>query len=271
MTGTIHLVTVVGEHIATLEPMLEHYRALGVDSFFVNLHLSSEDDPVREQVFDITKRFGCGVATVTVGNWRMVQQELYIRQRYEYPDDWFILADQDEFHEYPRVVRDILAECERRGYHSLRGCFVDRIARDGGFPALDKERPLSEQFPLGAAITLQLLNGDPRKVVAARGPILIDRGQHRAREGKGCPTRQYFIPVHHYKWIAGITERLARRVELLRERGEPAWEESQRLVDYCYTRPTLDLENPAFLVAECDPSYRRWEEWKSVVLRLPLD
>jgi hypothetical protein len=64
----VHLVTVVGGHVDVLPHMLEHYRSQGVESFFVNLHLAGEDDPVRGVVEQITQRFGCGIASVTVGD-----------------------------------------------------------------------------------------------------------------------------------------------------------------------------------------------------------
>jgi len=109
----IHLVTVVGGKIEALPHMLEHYRSLGIESFFVNLHLSSADDPAREQVEKITRSFGCGIASVTVGNWQLVLQELYLKPREQYPSDWFLLADQDEFQVYPAPLDDVMRACAR--------------------------------------------------------------------------------------------------------------------------------------------------------------
>ena len=65
----IHLVTVAGGQVGVLAHMLKHYRGLGIDSFFVNLHLALEEDTVREQVEEIPRALGCGIATVTAGDW----------------------------------------------------------------------------------------------------------------------------------------------------------------------------------------------------------
>jgi hypothetical protein len=265
----IHLVTVVGGNVDVLPHMLAHYRGIGIESFFVNLHLSSEQDPVREEVEAIVRQFGCGLASVAVGNWMLVQQELYARQREQYPSDWFIVADQDELQVYPAPIEDVVKSCGRWDY--IRGCFVDRIARDGGFPSLLPDQPIWEQFPMGGAVTLQVLAGDPRKVVAVRGPIALKSGNHHAREGTGCPTREFYVPVHHFKWTAGLEARLTKRATVLKDDGFPEWGESARFVKYCgLTGGKIDLSDPRLYIGECAPDYPHWEAIKKIVLRAPV-
>ena len=50
MAVNIHLVTVVGGYVKALPAMLEHYRSLGVESCFVNMHLAHAADPVQEEI-----------------------------------------------------------------------------------------------------------------------------------------------------------------------------------------------------------------------------
>ncbi len=159
----VHLISVVGGHVDVLPAMLAHYRALGIESIFLNLHLSSEDDPVRDEVETIARKDGCGLASITVGEWQDVLQDLYLRQREQHPQDWFVLADQDELQVWPGSVTEILSDCDRGGWDYVRGCFVDRIARDGGFPAVNPGQPLWDQFPLGSCISALALDADPRK------------------------------------------------------------------------------------------------------------
>jgi len=267
----IHLVTVVGAYVKALPFMLEHYRSLGIESFFVNTHLSREDDPVREEIEQITHRFGCGVASVTVGNWQQVLQGLYARQREQYPNDWFVLADQDELQVYPGALREVLNECDEQGFDYVRGCFVDRIAADGGFPAIVPDRPIAEQFPLGGFLTYPILGGDPRKVVAVKGALPLMRGQHQALSGRACPARQCYAQVHHFKWVEGLDKRLAERAALLRSGGQMHYTESARFVAY-YNQigGKLNIEEPALMIGPCDPDYRRWEQVKKKVLSFPL-
>ncbi len=270
MGVTIHLVTVVGGHVATLPQMLEHYRALGIESFFVNLHRSDAQDPAAEQVLEITREFGCGVAAEFTGDWQRLQKAAYARQREQYPRDWFVLADVDEFHRYPSDLRATLEECEREGYDYVRGCFVDRIASDGRFPPVDPARPLGEQFPLGAYLSQPVLAADPRKVVAVKGALPIFKGQHHADAGVACPARRCFVQVHHFKWTEGIAARLAKRVELLKREGFQHWYESARFLEYhTVSGGAVILRDPILHVAEADPEYGEWEAVRKLALQLP--
>ena len=263
--------SVVGGNVDALPHMLAHYRAMGIESIFLNLHLSSEDDPVRDQVEAIAFHDGCGVASVTVGDWQSVQQELYLRQREQYPNDWFLLADQDELQIWPAPLRDILSDCDARGWDHVRGCFIDRIARDGGFPSVNPAAAIWEQYPLGSCITGLVLRGDPRKVVAAKGPLPLKKGQHHAYAGRPYPSRQCYVPIHHFKWTGNILDRLAARAEKLRENGAPHWIESARFVEYCRGHEDrLDLSDPVLLIGECAPDYPHWEQVKKIALRSPV-
>jgi hypothetical protein len=267
----IHLVTVVGGYVKALPFMLEHYRALGIESFFVNAHLKHEADPVRGEIEDVVRKFGCGVASVAVGEWQLLQQSLYARQRELYPNDWFVLADQDELQVYAGDLREILNDCDQRGFDYVRGCFVDRVASDGGFPAIVSQTPIWDQYPLGGFLTFPILGGDPRKVVAAKGALPIMRGQHHALSGRACPARQCYAQVHHFKWVEGLDKRLAERAALLQAGGQMHYTESARFVQY-YNQigGKLNVEEPALMIAPCDPDYRRWEEVKKKVLAFPV-
>jgi hypothetical protein len=271
MAVNMHLVTVVGGYVKALPAMLEHYRSLGVESFFVNVHLAHAADPVHEEIEQITRKFGCGIASVTVGNWIQIQQGLYARQRELYPNDWFVLADQDELQVYPGDLREILNECEGQGFDHVRGCFVDRLASDGRFPPIVPDQPIWDQFPLGGYLTYPILGGDPRKVVAAKGALPLMRGQHHAFGGRACPSRQCYAQVHHFKWVEGLDKRLAERAAMLQAGGDMHYTESLRFVQY-YNQVggQLNIEEPALYIAPCDPQYRRWEEVKKKVLAFPL-
>jgi hypothetical protein len=265
----IHLVTMVGGNVDVLAHMLEHYRSIGIESFFVNLHLSHDEDPVREQVEAITRRFGCGIASVRVGNWLLMQQEVYLRPREQYPSDWFLVADQDELQVYPAPIQEVIRDCARWDY--IRGCFVDRIARDGSFPAVRPKETLWDQYPLGGMLTTQILGGDPRKVVAMRGPVPLKPGNHHALVGKACPTRDFYIPVHHFKWTAGLAMRLGARAESQKQCGFHEWHESDRFVEYNrLSGGRIELDDPNLSIAECAPDYPHWEKLKKLVLRAPV-
>jgi len=245
----IHVTTAVGGYVKVLPHMLRHYRALGVESFFVHVNLLDDNDPILDKV-----RAVCEVTSVSVGGrlWRG-NPDVHRAVMARHPDDWFIVADQDELQEYPRPLHEILELCDRRGYDFIEGTLVDRLAPGGVFGDVDPRGDIWEQFPLTALVTASLLGGEPRKVVAAKGSVVLHGGQHGAESGRGCPLEECHVPVHHFKWTAGIVERLRARVELLRQRGLPFGEESERFLRYVAEHgEAIDVRDPRFFAGAVD-------------------
>lgn len=272
MRPRVHLVTVVGSFINTLPHMLQHYRELGLTSIFVNVHLRFPEDPVLATVKQITDAFGCGIASVTAGDWQKNLRGMYSQQRQSRPNDWFVLADQDELQLYPAGILDAIEYCDRKGYDYIRGTFVDRISADGSLRELGDDSDLMCQFPLGGFISYPLLGGDPRKVVAAKGRIPLAKGQHCALSGDGCPVKNLFVQVHHFKWVHGLAERLEKRAEELRNNGVPHWVESARFVSYYRSHGCrIEIQDPRFRIARCNPRYENWDLMRDIAVAYSHD
>ena len=247
----IHLTTAVGGYVKVLPHMLHHHHALGVDSFFVHVNRLHDADPILDEVRAI-----CEVTSVSTGGslWRGnpgVHRAVMAR----HPDDWFLIADQDELQVYPRPLADVIDDCERRGYDFVEGTLIDRLAPGGVFAAIDPVRDIWEQFPIAALVTAALLGGEPRKIVAAKGSVHVKGGQHGTEKGRGHPLEECHAVVHHFKWTAGIVERLRARVALLRERGLEFAEESERFLRYVEEHgEAIDLRDPRFAAGVTDPA-----------------
>ena len=266
----VHLVTVVGGCVDVLPHMLAHYRALGIESFFIHAQVPDPHDPLLDRIEEMTRDAGCTIASIAAGAWRHdTNRELYQRTRQGRPDDWFLIADQDELQVYPRELPRILEDCDQSGYEYIEGCFLDRFARDGSFPPVSPAPSLWQQFPLAGFVSAPLLRANPNKIVAAKGRVQLGSGQHFALSGCGCPNEELYIPVHHFKWVAGIVDHLERRAHFRRERGDRYWEESQRFVDYCRAHDgRLDVADPSFHLAEALPQYPHWDEVKQLSIDL---
>lgn len=261
----VHLHTLVGGRITTLRPMLEYYRSLGIESFLVNVHLSSPGDPLLDEVRTITNALGIGIASVTTGNWQDIIVPVYSKTRAAYPKDWHIIADQDEFHYYPCELSKLEKMCNRRGYDYVSGCWIDRIACDGSFPDVDLASPIGEQFPVGAFFSYVVGAADPRKVVFTRSSVPLCKGQHFALEGRNCPMEEAFVQVHHFKWVSGVVQSLEARAEALAKGGYSQHVESVRLLRYIQAKGgCIDLGDPALLAASSLEGYPHWtliETW----------
>jgi hypothetical protein len=256
----IHLITVIGAYVGQLPYMLSHYRDLGITSFLINLHLANKGDPVQAEAREIVTKFGAKIESISIGGWPNVKKAIIRDSMRKYPEDWFILADQDEFQIYPADVNSIIKECSERKYDYMRGCFVDRIASDGKFPEIAVSNDLWEQFPLGGFITFPILHGNPRKVTAAKGRVVLDIGHHRAENGIPCPPAEHYIQVHHFKWVGNIVKRLKSRMKAYQKQNLSWGNESQRFVDYCRkNRGRIDLTDPRFMVGKCEKDYNSWD------------
>jgi hypothetical protein len=264
---SIHLITVVGGHVDVLPFMLDHYRGLGIDSLVINVQLRHADDPVRAEARRVADRVGCDLASVTVGEWQTVIRDLWRRSLQMFPDDWCVLADQDELHVYPDDLPSLLAFCDRHGYDCVSGAFVDRLSADGGFPPVDPARSLWSQFPLGGYVSYPLLGADPRKIVAVKGRVPVGQGHHHAAADAPCPIEEVFVPVHHFKWTAGLLDRLRARADEFRRQQVAHWTESERFVQYIEAHDGhIDLSDERLLVAPCRPNYPFWPHIVEIAL-----
>ena len=128
------LVTVTGSRTNTLSHMLSHYTNL-VDEIFVVVYEwdgFSTYDSVKEIVSKFSNAKIVRRETKEKFNWEYVTQ-LYNETKMLFPNDWWIVSDDDEFHVYSKNLNDIIEDCEKNGWQLVRGGFIDRIGPDGGF------------------------------------------------------------------------------------------------------------------------------------------
>ena len=216
------LVTVTGSRTSTLKHMLNHYKDL-VDEMYVVVY-EWEGKSLYESVNDIVSQFPTAKIVKRVYkekfNWEYVTK-LYNEIKMMYPDDWWIVSDDDEFHVYSKDLNTIIEECESNGWVMVRGGFVDRIGRDGEFPELKEDVNIFEQFPLAGCFRYPLSNACPNKMCIMKGWVEITPGQHYALiDGQTtwkwqgwnhpliAPTNEYNVQVHHFKWDSTCVERI---------------------------------------------------------------
>jgi hypothetical protein len=216
------LVTVTGSRTSTLKHMLNHYKDL-VDEMYVVVY-EWEGKSLYESVNNIVSQFPTAKIVKRVYkekfNWEYVTK-LYNEIKMMYPDDWWIVSDDDEFHVYSRNLNTIIEECESNGWVMVRGGFIDRIGRDGEFSELKEDVNIFEQFPLAGCFRYPLSNACPNKMCIMKGWVELTPGQHYAKiDGQTtwkwqgwnhpliAPTNQYNVQVHHFKWDSTCIDRI---------------------------------------------------------------
>jgi len=267
----VHLVAVVGGGDSILlSHFVDHYRALGVESFYLIRHAESTDEPAYEEIAHYARVAGVALHHTHVGPWDDdLHGRLMTAAMDEHPDDWYILADLDEFHVYDRPLADLVALCEREGKQRVCGCFVDRMGPDGILAPLTAG-PLWPQYPLGGAITSRLLTAPTLKVGLSLGRLRTGGGHHGVPGKTGLPREQSYIQVHHFKWTESVFARMRRREERYQSGTWPlvypsVLDEARRLLRYLRRhRGRIDVADPRLLVGPCDEGYDGFQRWPEV-------
>jgi hypothetical protein len=157
----------------------------------------------------------------------------------------------------------------------VEGCFLDRLAADGSFPAV-RPGPVWEQFPLAGMISFPLLGATPTKVVLAKGSVQLEIGQHTAKSGRVAPHREVYAQVHHFKWNDSVVERSRRRKQRF-ESGE--WRlvypsvisEVIRFLDHVAAHDgVVDVAEPLFRFQRCGASFTDYKHWDEAVRHVHL-
>ena len=227
----IRLVTVTGSRVETLWHMLNHYKDL-VDEMYVVVY-EWEGSSTYNEVLKITKEFNTAkiVERVTKEkfNWEYVTQ-LYNETKMLFPDDWWVVSDDDEFHIYSKPLSEIISACERNGWELVRGGFIDRIGQVGDFPKINKKENIFEQFPVAGFFRYPMSGACPNKVCIMKGHIEITSGQHYAKinghttwrwQGWNlpliAPTDEYNVQVHHFKWDSTCVDRIKQVADIKKD------------------------------------------------------
>ena len=272
----MNLVTVCGHNTTMLYHMLQHYSPI-VESFYVNIYANYEDDPIIEEATSICRELGIEPHKVWIEepfNWDRVT-EIYNETISLRPDDWWIVADDDELQVYSKPIQDIIDECEENGWEFVRGGFIDRIGEDGCFPKITKESDVWKEMPNAGFFRYPLSWAEPNKVTLLKGTQRVVSGQHFVQFNDGTtscgvkseleyPIEKNFTQVHHFKWDYSVLERL-QQVSKTKANVSFAQEYQLMYDEIEKSDFKIDLTKPEFMFQRLDiPNYHKLENWEEL-------
>mmetsp|Transcript_3433 Transcript_3433/g.12197 ORF Transcript_3433/g.12197 Transcript_3433/m.12197 type:complete len:432 (-) Transcript_3433:892-2187(-) len=235
------MITADGFRPALFDFFLEYYSEVGVsfENMLFTIQVSEQTNVSSLKTLLAKLRTKNIYYDIQYGSW--TSESLMFHQAHKLlfctrSEDWIIVADSDEFHEYPGAnVNTFVRQLMEQGYNFANGLFLDRIAISGALEELKSEGDIFTQFPLGCRLHKRLSLGTPKKVMIFRGDLRINRGHHRIalcwfwqRRNQlhlspwaTCPSKDEDVispypkrlNVHHFKWMKGqleATERKAR-------------------------------------------------------------
>ena len=246
-----------------LQWFVAHYRAYGVEAFYISLNAST-DAPSKTDLIERTElalaACGCDLFCVYDGKYDAVSHRSHqdhVQQEAAREHDWIVWADSDELHEFAADLDTVIVGLDDRDRPALGGHIVDRLARSATLASAQSSVPPWSQFPIAATVTGDITGAWTSKIVLARAECRVTVGNHLAFDRNGRDLRHlpdlFTVPVHHFKWHAGVIGKLEDRVgEHWRQRFH-WWVDSEKALKWlgAYHRTelralnTLDYEDDA--------------------------
>lgn len=271
------LLTVTGSRTTTLRHMLNHYNDL-VDEIYIVVY-EWEDFSTYELISEIIVEYPKAKIIKRVKkekyNWEYVT-ELYNEIKNMFPNDWWIIADDDEFHIYSKDLNKIISDCEYFGWDVVRGGFIDRIGIDGTFPIVNDKEDIFHQFPLAGFFRYPMSGACPNKICILKGYIELTPGQHYAKiDGQTtwrwqgwnhpliAPVDKYNVQVHHFKWDSTCGERIREVANVNKEYSySEEYRKMYRQLSKC--RFKIDIYDNQYMFEDIGDEYGAYSQWKNL-------
>ena len=245
-----------------------------VDDMYIVVYRQNDDDKILEEIEELGIK-PYWVVTEAKYHWERVT-DIYNTVKMRYPEDWWIVSDDDELQVYPYDVRDVIKDCKRNKYEFVTGGFLDRIGPNGTFPKVDRDTNLHEAFPYAGFFRYPLSGACPNKVTLMKGKVNITPGQHYVDFGnkitswgkyhpKRFPVNEVFTQVHHFKWDSSVMDRL-QDVASVEEDYSFYWEYKKMYNAIKKSNMKIDIKNPKFMFEKLNNfSYIDYKKWKLLV------
>lgn len=281
----VKLLTVIGHGVNLLPHFIKHYKRY-VDEINIAVYQTELYPTLEKEILDIIVNYD-NVKIVNVINDRIFDWEkvtgIYNFNRLKGPNDWWVIADIDEFHLYPNDdMNEMIADCEDNGWDIVRGGFIDRIGREGDFPKIESDISIWQQFPNAGFFRYPMSKACPNKICVVKGAIPVSSGQHYAiLDGETtwkwrgwnnpliAPIQYYSVQVHHFKWDSTSIKRIQSVVDV-KEEYAYSNEYFKMFTEIKKTKFKISLTEPEhmFELGLIYPEFNRYKQWNKLINKI---
>ena len=279
----IRLVTVIGHGTNLLSHFINHYKKY-VDEINIAVYETDTYPLLGNEVKEIIDNHDnvkiIKVIKDRIFDWEKVTQ-LYNFVKNTQPNDWWVIADIDEFHLYPDDnLRKVINNCEENGWDVVRGGFIDRIGDDGTFPEINDDKSLFEQFPIMGFFRYPMSKACPNKICITKGYVEITSGQHYAKidgqttwkwQGWNHPliNSQDYVQVHHFKWDKTCFNRI-KAVADTKQTYSYSNEYATMFISLMRSKFKIDVSNKEFMIEHSygEPEFKRYKQWNKLIKKI---
>jgi hypothetical protein len=276
----IRLLTVIGHGTNLLPHFIKHYQK-HVDEINIIVYESEIAPNIKSEVQTIISDYENVKIVFTVKDrifdWEKVTKTYnFISTRNL--NDWFVIADIDEFHLYPNDdLRGLIRECNNNGYDIVRGGFIDRIGDDGGFPKILDDVSIWKQFPNAGFFRYPMSGANPNKICVKKGWVILTNGQHYANiedhttwrwQGWNHPLIDPIntVQVHHFKWDETSIERIKAVADVKKDYAySTEYELMYNSLRRTKFKINLTEEKFSFELGLTQPEFKRYRNWNKLI------
>jgi hypothetical protein len=254
----LFLTVTVGPDYSLLSKFLNYYKKLGITNFLIILNT-----PAERALKCILQRHGIN----PVHTWlepfseqaKQIHERLIVIEYCSY-EDWVIYADLDEFQHYPMGLMNQIRYCEENGIDYLEGKLIDRVSHDGTLIPINPKISLTRQFPLRGFITNNLLKAWDKKIIIAKGKLIVGGGHHIFLDRTTNLPLSYNailnkysqgIEIHHYKWDDKLLTRMQKYIRLQDESLSSWKKEMKRFLKHYDRYSRINIEDKRFKFTRC--------------------
>jgi hypothetical protein len=281
----VKLITVIGHGVNLLPHFIEHYQK-HVDEIDIAIYETELYPNLTEEVNEVIKNYENVNVVITIQerifDWEKVTH-LYNFIKSKQKDNWYVIADIDEFHLYPNDdLHGLIKSCEENNWDIVRGGFIDRIGQGGEFSELKNDISIWEQFPNAGFFRYPMSKACPNKICVMRGYVDVTSGQHYAKindqttwrwQGWNhpliAPIKTHSVQVHHFKWDSTSIDRVLN-VANINEEYAYSSEYFQMYKELRNTNFKIDLINPEYMfeLGLTYPEYSRYINWNKLINKI---
>lgn len=233
----LRLCSVVSSDLELFPFFIDHYKKMGVDYFHIILHLPEDMSHLIDEKLLVFQEQGITPEKIYTGNWSGAKSTSLINEvKNKYNDDWFIIADSDEFQVYPNDIKEII---NSKNVDYISGCFLDRFAEDGDLPLINYDKSIWEQYPICSFFAFPIAYSWPYKITACKGYIPLSEGNHHVLiTEEHLMENEIICQVHHFKWTGSF---ISKTLKKLNQESDGEWgddfypfygDELRRTLDY---------------------------------------
>jgi hypothetical protein len=279
------LITVIGHGVNLLPHFIEHYQNY-VDEINIAVYETELFPNLTNEINEVIKNYKKVKIVITIQerifDWEKVTQ-LYNFVKSKQKDNWYVIADIDEFHLYPNnSLHQLIKDCQENNWDIVRGGFIDRIGKEGGFTELVSDKLIWEQFPNAGFFRYPMSKACPNKICLIKGYVDVTSGQHYAKiedqttwrwQGWNhpliAPIETHSVQVHHFKWDSTSIERILN-VANINEEYAFSNEYFQMYKELKKTDFKIDLLNKDFMfeLGLVNPEFNSYRNWNKLIKKI---